>query len=139
MIDTNVLIAAFKSGYTDTTRLLLRLLLDQEIELIADEILLKEYKKWIDIISFKVPKSKDLAGLLYELLKARVIIVEPTDFNISVVRRYIPEKAIADIYHAATCLTAKAILISNDKDFMELKRNQIIEVWSITEAILRLL
>jgi len=40
MIDTNVFIAAFKSGYTATTRLLLKLLLDPNVELVADEVLL---------------------------------------------------------------------------------------------------
>ena len=41
MADTNVFIAAFKSGYTVTTKLLLKLLLDPEVELIVDDILLK--------------------------------------------------------------------------------------------------
>ncbi len=36
MVDTNVFIEAFKSGYTSTTELLLRLLLDPEVELIAE-------------------------------------------------------------------------------------------------------
>ncbi|MCE4614418.1 MAG: hypothetical protein F7B60_02660 [Desulfurococcales archaeon] len=45
MIDTNVFIATFKSGYTGTTRLLQKLLLDPEVELIADDIPLYEYRK----------------------------------------------------------------------------------------------
>jgi len=40
-----VFIAAFKSGYTTTTILLLKLLLDPEVELIVDDVLLKEYEK----------------------------------------------------------------------------------------------
>ena len=45
MVNTNVFIAAFKSGYTVTIKLLLKLLLDPEVELIADDVLLKEYDR----------------------------------------------------------------------------------------------
>ncbi len=38
MIDTNVFISAFKAGYTATTKLLLKLLLDPEVELIVDNV-----------------------------------------------------------------------------------------------------
>ncbi len=58
MVDTNVFIAAFKSGYTATTKLLLKLLLDLEVELIADDILLKEYKKWFRELSAKIPRIR---------------------------------------------------------------------------------
>ena len=40
--------------------------------------------------------------------------------------------------HAATCLQAKAVLITNDRDFDRIKESGIIEVWSIREAIRRL-
>ncbi len=45
MLDTNVFIAAFKSGYTRTTQLILKLLTDPSIELIANSILLEEHMR----------------------------------------------------------------------------------------------
>ncbi len=50
-----------------------------------------------------------------------------------------PGTETADIYHAATCLKTGSILITNDKDFQELNKHRIIEVWSITEAIRKLI
>jgi len=44
LLDTNVFIAAFKSGYTQTTQLILKLLTDPSIELIINSVLLEEYK-----------------------------------------------------------------------------------------------
>ena len=58
MIDTNVFISAFKSGYTTSTRLLLKLLLDPEVELIVDEILLEDYKRWFELISKRIPQIR---------------------------------------------------------------------------------
>jgi predicted nucleic acid-binding protein len=43
------------------------------------------------------------------------------------------------VVHAATCLHTGAILISNDAHFDGIKEDGIIEVWSITEAIKKLL
>ena len=40
--------------------------------------------------------------------------------------------------HAATCLQAKAVLITNDRDFDGIKESGVIEVWSISEAIKKL-
>ena len=40
--------------------------------------------------------------------------------------------------HAATCLQAKAVLITNDRDFDGIKESGVIEVWSISEAIRKL-
>src|SRR2546428_9801599 len=53
-------------------------------------------------------------------------------------RPHIPERESADIMHAATCLQAKAVLITNDRDFDGIKESGVIEVWSISEAIRKL-
>ncbi len=55
MINTNVFIAAFKSGYTITTKLLLELIFDDSIELVGNDVLIKEYEKWFNIIATKQP------------------------------------------------------------------------------------
>jgi predicted nucleic acid-binding protein len=56
-----------------------------------------------------------------------------------VCRPFFPESEFADIVHAATCLEAEAILISNDAHFNEIKKSALIEVWNISEAIRRIL
>jgi predicted nucleic acid-binding protein len=48
-----------------------------------------------------------------------------------------PDKA--DVLHAATCLQTGAILITNDKHFDRIKKEGLIEVWSIGEAVKKLL
>ena len=138
MIDTNVFIAAFKSGYTATTRLLIKLLLDPNVELVADDILLEEYKKWLHQLSSRLPNIREQAETLYRLLEAKVTVITPRKEDIEAVKPYMPETEPADIYHAATCLRARATLITNDKDFSGLKSQAIIGIWSITEAIRKL-
>ncbi len=71
MKDTNVFIATFKSGYTTTTKLLLMLLLGPEVELVADHILLEEYKKWFNILTSELPKIREQADLLYRMIQAK--------------------------------------------------------------------
>ena len=139
MVDTNVFIAAFKSGYTATTELLLRLLLDPEVELIADDVLLREYEKWFKILSAKIPKIRRQAELLYSLIQAKIKMALPGKNDIDRIKPYMPETEIADMYHAATCLKTNSILITNDKDFQELAKQGIVKVWTISEAIRKLL
>jgi predicted nucleic acid-binding protein len=43
------------------------------------------------------------------------------------------------LVHAATCLYADAILITNDNHFNKIKNDGLVEVWSNTKAIKRLL
>ena len=139
MADTNVFIAAFKSGYTVTTKLLLKLLLDPEVELIVDDILLKEYDRWFKTLSEKIPEIREQAELLYTLIKAKAKLEYPSNDDINKVKQYLPETETADIYHAATCLKANCILVTNDNDFQELKRAGVVEVWTISEAVRKLL
>ena len=139
VIDTNVFIAAFKSGYTTTTILLLKLLLDPEVELIVDDVLLKEYEKWFKTLSSRTPKIREQVELLYSLIKTKAKIETPDNDDINRVRPYLPETEIADIYHAATCLKTNSILITNDKDFQELRKTKIVEIWTISEAVKKLL
>jgi len=46
---------------------------------------------------------------------------------------------LSDIVHAATCLYADAILITNDNHFNKIKNDGLVEVWSNTKAIKRVL
>ena len=131
LLDTNVFIAAVKRGWTKTTELVIRLIDGQE-DLIADEALIGEYGRY----------AKDLGDfgqlLLYRLLQ-KVVVLEQSDEEIARCLPFFPESQEADVLHAATCLSAGGILISNDKHFEKIRSAGIIEVWTISEAIDRLL
>jgi len=88
LLDTNVFIAAAKRGWTRTTDLVLRLV-DGEEDLIANEALIGEYRKYASELG-------DYGQLL-----------------------------------------AGGILISNDRHFDKIKEARIIEVWTISEAIVK--
>jgi len=139
LLDTNVFIAAFKSGYTKTTQLILRLLSDPNIELVVNSILLEEYKSWLSKLSSKLPHIREQAEILYTLIVSKAVLIEPDRNHIERCKPFILEEEYADLYHAATCLKANAILITNDKDFNRIARTNIIKVWSITRAIRELL
>ncbi|MDD2755371.1 MAG: hypothetical protein PHS80_07555 [Methanothrix sp.] len=87
LLDTNVFIAAAKRGWTRTTDLVLRLV-DGGVDLIANEALIGEYRKYA---------------------------CELGDYS------------------------AGGILISNDRHFDKIKEARIIEVWTISEAIAKML
>jgi len=131
LLDTNVFIAAAKRGWTKTTELVIRLIDGQE-DLIADEALMGEYGRY----------AKDLGNygqlLLYRLLQ-KVVVLEQSDDEIARCLPFFPESQEADVLHAATYLSARRILISNDKHFEKIRSAEIIEVWTISEAIDRLL
>ncbi len=73
--------------------------------------------------------------ILLEIVKSRMKIVEPDKESIEACKPYIPEGEYADLYHAATCLKARAVLITNDRDFEKIRKAGLIGVWSISEAI----
>lgn len=129
LLDNNVFIAAVKRGWTKSTELILYLL-DSPAELIANELLILEYERY--------------AGALgtYELLdylEKSVVQVSPSQKEIDACAAFFPESELSDMVHADTCLYADAILISNDHHFDKIKEAGIIEVWSSSKAIRRLL
>lgn len=135
LLDTNVFIAAFKSGWTKTTELLLELLTNPDYELISNSILVEEYRKWALRLSAEDPALRDHVATLYSLLKNKAKIVEPDKEHIEACKPYFPQNQYADLYHAATCLKANAILISNDKHYNKIKQAKLITVLNTSEAI----
>jgi len=79
------------------------------------------------------------AETLYSLIVRKAILIEPDSLHIEQCKPFIPKNEYADLYHAATCLKANAILITNDKDFDKVAKAGIIEVWNITKVIKELL
>jgi predicted nucleic acid-binding protein len=76
--------------------------------------------------------------ILDQLIGTRVV-VELAEDALQLCKPYLPAKESADIGHAATCLQTKAVLITNDSDFDQIKQSGTIEVWSISEAMRKLL
>ncbi len=129
LLDNTVFIAAVKHKWTKSIELIYYLL-DSPAELFANELLIFEYEKYAKTLG-----TYELLGYL----KKAVIQVNPSQEEIDTCAAFFPESELSDIVHAATCLYADAILISNDNHFNRIKKAGIIEVWSNTEAIRRLL
>ncbi|MEM3402900.1 MAG: PIN domain-containing protein [Candidatus Hadarchaeales archaeon] len=66
-------------------------------------------------------------------------IVDVAQRFIKVCRPYFPPKEAVDALLAATCLQEGAVLITNDRHFDKINREGIIEVWSTSEAIRKIL
>lgn len=129
LLDNTVFIAAVKRGWTKSTELVHHLL-DSSVELFANELLILEYEKY----------AKTLGTYeLLDYLKKSIIQVNPSQEEIDACATFFPESELSDIVHAATCLYADAILITNDNHFNKIKKAGIIDVWSNTKAIKRLL
>lgn len=62
-------------------------------------------------------------------------VVDVNEKFLRLCKYYFPEDELIDMYHAATCLQADAILITNDRHFDKINDDKIIEVWSISKAI----
>lgn len=127
MLDTNVFIAAAKRGWTRTTELVIRLIEGQE-DLIADEALIAEYRKYAVGLG-------NYGQLLLDQILQKAFVLEPSDGEIALCLSLFPENQEADVLHAATCLRAGGILISNDKHFEKIRKAKIVEVWTISEAM----
>ncbi|WP_297504536.1 PIN domain-containing protein, partial [Thermococcus sp.] len=66
-------------------------------------------------------------------------IVNPSREEVLRLLPYFPPTQIADAVHAATCMKTGAVLITNDRHFEKVAEEGLIEVWSISEAIRRIL
>jgi predicted nucleic acid-binding protein len=129
LLDNTVFIAAVKRRWTKSTELIYHLL-NSPAELFADDLLIFEYEKY----------AKTLGTYeLLKYLKKAVILVNPSQEEIDICALFFPESELSDIVHAATCLYADAVLITNDKHFNKIKKAKIIEVWSNTKAVKGLL
>ncbi len=130
LLDTNVFIAAVKTGRTDTTELVFHVLSDDKYRVIGNDVLLAEYRKYAERLN---------ALEFYEFLRLRMEIVNPSRKEVLRLLPYFPPSQIADAVHAATCLKTGAILITNDRHFEKVAEKGLIEVWSISEAIRKVL
>ncbi|MDV3243971.1 MAG: PIN domain-containing protein [Nitrososphaerales archaeon] len=142
VVDTNVFVSAIKpfsrrnrTARTNTSSLalLMRLITDTELELFGNLWLFDEYKRLAEELNSETSELilGHLTGKMHEVIEIR-------EEGVARCRPYIPEREAADVMHAATCLQAGAVLITNDRDFDRIRDSGMIEVWSISEAIRRL-
>lgn len=134
LLDTNVFIAALKSPKKEskTLQLILTLIENEDIELVGDEFLAEEMARYAEEL-----RSEAASWLLAALLEKMKLIDVGGNF-VKVCKGYIRTPDLADIVHAAACLKSGAVLISNDKHFNRIKKEGIITVWSVSEAIEKL-
>ena len=129
LLDNTVFIAAVKRKWTRSTELIDHLL-DSPAELFANDLLIFEYEKYARTLG---------TYELLDYLKKSIIHVNPSQEEIDACALFFPESELSDIVHAATCLYADAILITNDNHFNKIKNDGLVEVWSNTKAIKRVL
>lgn len=135
MLDSNVFIAAIKNPRKQTTilRLLVKIVENPDITLVADELLLDEMLRYAELL-----KSQTAAIIVAALLRKTAMVRVSRNYR-KICKTYIETPDRADILHAGTCLQTGAILITNDHHFDRIRKEGIIKVWSIAEAIERLL
>jgi len=132
LLDTNVLVAAMKNPAreTETLRLLIRIIENQRIRLVADELLLEEMLRYAEIL-----KSPTAATIIAAIL-GKTTLVKVSENYRAICKAYVKTPDKADILHAAACLQTSAVLITNDRHFKKIGNEGIVKVWSITEAIM---
>jgi len=134
LIDNNIYVAAIHDPVRETAnlRLVIKLILDQRVNLIGNKYLLEEMSRYSEV--FPSPT----ALMLLRALIAKMQIVEVEQRYIKLCMNYLDASSPVDIIHAASCLQTDSILITNDKNFDELKQEKIITVWNTKEALEKL-
>lgn len=135
LLDSNVFIAAIKDPkkHTETLRLIIKIIEDQDIKLIGNSLLVEEMLRYAELL-----KSQTAATIVASLL-AKTRIVHVSENYRKICKAYLRTPDKADILHASACLQTNSILITNDRHFDKMRNEGIIRVWSITEAIRKLL
>ena len=131
LLDTNVFVAAIKNPgrETGTLRFLLELIQNEEMLLVGNEYGVEEMLRYAEEFH-----SQTAASLVAAVLNRTRVVRVGSNF-VSICARSMSTNDPADILHAATCLQERAILITNDKHFNQIRDEHVIEVWSITRAI----
>ncbi len=129
MIDTNVFISAVKKPSGDTLKLLLRIIEDREIEFVGNDLLIEELLRYGTLF------KSETALLILSSIIGKMEIITVKENYIKACKPYFSTQSLVDIVHAATCLQTDSILITNDKDFNEIKDRGIIQIWDIARTL----
>lgn len=135
LLDTNLFISAIKhpSKQTGTLRLILHIIGEPGISLVGNDLLVEEMARYAELL------TSDTAATILHALIAQMEIVDVQQNYLKICKGYIPTSDKADILHAATCLQTNAVLISNHHHFNKIRDEEIIKVWTATQAIKNLL
>ena len=130
-----MLIAAVRNPRkeTDTLRLVTKMVQDPDVRLVADELLLEEMARYAELL-----RSPTTTGII-AALTSKIPLVRVRPKYRSICKTYIRTPDKADILHAAVCLQTDATLITNHRHFRRIGKEGVVEVWSISQAIKRLL
>ena len=131
LLDTNVFVSALKMP--GMTLELFMELLGKKYDIIGNVHLLDEYLRY----SKEVPS--DVARFLLAKFCAKMRVADVAPRFLKICRPYFPLRETVDVVLAATCLQEGAVLITNDRHFDRIKREGVIEVWSISDAVKKLL
>jgi predicted nucleic acid-binding protein len=96
---------------------------------VADELLLDEMLRYAELL------KSQTAATIVEALLSKTSMVRVSRSYRKICKAYIETPDGADILHAGTCLQTGATLITNDHHFDRIRKEGIIKVWTITEAI----
>ena len=134
-LDTNVFISAIKDPMRQTgaLRLLLEIIGNPNINLVGNDLLVEEMLRYAELL------RSETAAMLISALFGKMELVSVSKNFRKICKAYIQTPDKADALHAATCLQTGAILITNDKHFDRIKKEGVIEVRSVGEAIKELL
>ncbi|MBI4258537.1 MAG: PIN domain-containing protein [Thaumarchaeota archaeon] len=142
VVDTNVFVAAIKPfakpvrksrENTKALSLLIKLIVNEQLELVGNSGLVGEYRRLAEEL------NSETSRLILRQLAEKVKVVEIKDNALMRCKPHLPRGESADVMHAATSLQEDAVLITNDRDFDGIRESEIIQVWSISEAIRMLL
>jgi predicted nucleic acid-binding protein len=131
LLDTNVFVSAIKDPLrqTATLRLILRLIEDSHIGLVGNDLLVEEMARYAELL------RSETAATILDALISKMIIVDVQEKFIKICWSYMETVDLADVLHAATCLQTDATLISNDRHFDRIRKEGIIRVVRISEAL----
>jgi predicted nucleic acid-binding protein len=128
-------VAAIRNPHkeTGTLKLIAKMIQDPAVRLVADELLLEEMARYAELM-----KSPTTTGIIAALTSKTSLVKVSAKYR-SICKAYVKTPDKADILHAATCLQTDGVLITNDHHFRRIAKEHIVEVWSIGDAIKKLL
>ena len=133
LLDTNVFVSAVKnaSRATATFRLIVRFIERDDIRLVGNEMLAREYLRYAQV--FPSPTATALASAILDKME----LVRVEERFLHACAPHFPPGQAADCVHAATCLQTGAVLVSNDRHFRALAAAGLVQLVSTSVAIRR--
>lgn len=116
---------------TGTLRLILALLAREDVGLVGDSVLVREYARYAEALPS--PAAARLAATILSEMR----VVEPEERHVQACRPYFADAQTADCVHAATCHQTGALLISSDRHFDRVARAGLVTFLRTSEAVRR--